>query len=895
MRQDVQICNFSRGELTPKLKSRTDYEGYFHGLATELNAVTLPQGGATRRPGTMLAALTKDQTDNPFQVTEMPFLFSTTQPYDLEIGQGYIRPFKSGGQILNVEAVTGAANNGGGLVRLAIAATAGLYTGNSMTVSGIAGTTEANGTWSITVIDGTHVDLQGSAFVHAYVSGGSSQTIVEIPTYLAIPAGSTVASVATALPWQVADLPALEYTQSADTLYICHPNYPTIVVTRSSHTNWTAKQLAFFDGPYLAQNGTATTLTPSGTTGSITITASSIVGINATGQSTGQGFLATDIGRALRIKDSGTWGWAIISAIGSTTSVTAVVQAAVNNGAAGALDGTSATLQWQMGKWSQTTGYPQVPMFWQQRLVSAGTNNQPNAVEASVTGDFTNMAPTQSDSSVQDNNALSWVISDDQVNALRWLSPAGSAAAMQLGIGTTGGEDILQPATTSQALSPTNVQVYRETSLGSAPNVRPVRIGKAVLFANRPGRKLQEWQWAWAVNGYLGPDRTVDAEHITRPTPSTLQGIMWMAYQQNPNGIIWCGLGDGSLVAMTYLPEQQVGAWHRHRLGGQYYGGPPFVERGICIPSDDGSYDELWLTVLRTVNGVVTRTKEVMARFFDALPAEQAVFVDCALSSTLGFPAATLTPPTLPNVSTLQDAPPMFAGTGTYAASAAVFAGTSADVGMFLRLNNGIAVVTGAVDTQHVVAQSLAPMTSLKPAGANAWSGTAQHGSFSGLGILNGETVQILGDGADFGTAVVASGSVALSGTASYATIGLPYPTVLITMPWEPQKAVAEAQGHAKSIDHLFLRFHESLGCSYGRRRTDPLTGVVDEAFDVLQTRSAADLMGQAPALETRMERLPLEGGWDYEGQIAIATSGPFPLTVLGIGAMAEVGEMEPA
>jgi hypothetical protein len=69
-------------------------------------------------------------------------------------------------------AVTGAANNGVGLVRLTITSTTGFSTGDIRVVQNVAGTTEANGTWTITVIDATHIDLQGTAFVNTYISGG---------------------------------------------------------------------------------------------------------------------------------------------------------------------------------------------------------------------------------------------------------------------------------------------------------------------------------------------------------------------------------------------------------------------------------------------------------------------------------------------------------------------------------------------------------------------------------------------------------------------------------------------------------------------------------------------------------------------------------------------------
>lgn len=68
--------------------------------------------------------------------------------------------------------VTGAASNGGpNLIRLAVTS-ATLTTGQIVAVSGVAGTTEANGNWTITVIDSGHIDLQGSTFTHAYSSGG---------------------------------------------------------------------------------------------------------------------------------------------------------------------------------------------------------------------------------------------------------------------------------------------------------------------------------------------------------------------------------------------------------------------------------------------------------------------------------------------------------------------------------------------------------------------------------------------------------------------------------------------------------------------------------------------------------------------------------------------------
>lgn len=58
-------------------------------------------------------------------------------------------------------------------IRLTVSSTTGMTTGDVRTVFGVGGTTEANGTWTITVIDATHIDLQGTTFTNVYTSGGS--------------------------------------------------------------------------------------------------------------------------------------------------------------------------------------------------------------------------------------------------------------------------------------------------------------------------------------------------------------------------------------------------------------------------------------------------------------------------------------------------------------------------------------------------------------------------------------------------------------------------------------------------------------------------------------------------------------------------------------------------
>jgi hypothetical protein len=77
--------------------------------------------------------------------------------------------------------ITGAADNGSGLIRITSAGH-GLTTGEWVRIYDVVGTTEANGTFEITVINADTFDLIGSAFANAYTSGGTADLYEDIGT-----------------------------------------------------------------------------------------------------------------------------------------------------------------------------------------------------------------------------------------------------------------------------------------------------------------------------------------------------------------------------------------------------------------------------------------------------------------------------------------------------------------------------------------------------------------------------------------------------------------------------------------------------------------------------------------------------------------------------------------
>jgi len=341
-----------------------------------------------------------------------------------------------------------------------------------------------------------------------------------------------------ASPYAVGHVFDLKWAQSADVLYLTHPLYAPRKLSRTGHTNWTLSVIDFLDGPYLDDNTTATTLTPSAATGTgVTLTASAVTGINSN-----TGFQTSDVGRLIRLKEGAVWGWVKITGRTSTTVVTVDVKSTLTN--------TSAKTIWQLGAWSDTTGYPGCVTFHEERLCFAGSTNQPQTVWLSKSGDYENFAPTETDGDVLADDAITVTISDNKVNAIRWME-----SAEVLFLGTVGGEKVIRANTLGEALTPDNVTAKGQTTRGCA-NVLPVRMDRAILFIQRAGKKLFELAYSFENDSYAASEVSILAQHLTRPM------LKQMAYQATPWSIVWSARFDGVLTGFTYERDQQALAWH---------------------------------------------------------------------------------------------------------------------------------------------------------------------------------------------------------------------------------------------------------------------------------------------------------------------------------------------
>ena len=417
-----------------------------------------------------------------------------------------------------------------------------------------------------------------------------------------VSAGTTPYEISTT--YTAAQLDQIEYVQSADVLYLVHDDHPPRKLSRTGHTAWTLTDVDFFDGPYDPANTSSTTLTPSGTSGSVTVTASSSV------------FVANDVGRSVRIKHSSTWGFGIITAFGSATSVTVAVNADRNYG------GTSAVTDWRLGSF-YTGNYPTKITFFEERLFYAGTTQQPSTVFSSMSADFDKFSPTSVDGSVNDDNAIQFTIVSDQVNQI-----TGMYGGKFLAIFTKNGAFNMSSGSATQGITPTTIQVTNETNDGAADKkVSPA--SKSVLFIGKNKKRLREFAYNIDYDSFTTPDMTVLSEHVG------FGGFEECAFANYPNNILWVRRGDGVLLGFTYYRDQDVTAWHRHTIAGT----DAKVKSIAVIPGVDDAFDTLYMIVERTINSATKQYVEFLEQDFrvaDGDTKDDQFYVDSGLTYSGG-------------------------------------------------------------------------------------------------------------------------------------------------------------------------------------------------------------------------------------------------------------------
>jgi hypothetical protein len=645
-----------------------------------------------------------------------------------------------------------------------------------------------------------------------------------------------------------ANLFQLKFAQSADVLYVTHPSYPPRKIERTSDTAWSITTIDFSDGPFLITNSTTTTLGLSGTTGSVTVTASAVTGIN-----NDTGFQTTDIGRTFRWQDAASnWTWLTITARASTTSVTATISGPDASA-------TTATVDWRLGVWSDTTGYPAAVTFHQNRLCFAGPTEYPQRIDMSVSSDFENFAPTDPDGTVADDLAVSTSLSADNVNSILWLSDEEKGLA----VGTIGGEWIVRPNDNGGVLTPSNIQGARSSSFGSA-NITPVRVGRAIIFVQRALKKLREMSYVFEDDGFRAPDMTLVAEHITKT------GVVEMAYQSEPQSVVWMCLTDGTLVGLSYERDQKIIGFHRHVVGGvsDAFGATQAkVESVAVIPTPDGGADELYVIVNRYINGGTKRYIEYLKPMWDsANDPEEAFFVDSGL--TLDDPK------TITGVTAAD--PGVVTTSGAHGFSDGDVVRIKNVQGM-TELNGNVYVVANKASTTFELNDRSSGTIDTSAFTAYETAGEVRERvtTVTGLAHLEGQEVAVLAEGATHARKTVASGAITLDREASEAQVGLPYTSDFETLRQGAEgRREGTSQGKTLRIHRVLVRFYETLGGKFGPAFDDLDPVVLREGGDDMDT--------SVPLFQGDFE-IEWDGDYGKNERICIRQDQPLPTTIQAI------------
>lgn len=579
MEVQVDRPTFAGGELGEALAARADLGKYQISVEKMENYIVMVEGGATRRPGTRFVLELKDETQ---QGRFLPFRRSTTDYYMLTINAGVSRFLRQGGFIENE--------------------------------------------------DTTPYEL--------------------------------------AVPWVEADLPSLRAASTTNTLYVVSGTKAPQEINWFGFTDWTCLPFVTQNGPVDTQNVDASiTVQASAVTGNVSLTGvnspftpAMVGGIMrlddrdlsqtvewsaletgiAAGQTrrwNGQIYQATvtlaDAGPNAPTHTEGsvsagkgyqTWlflnldyAFVLITAVSDPNTASATVLTQLPADLV-----TGGTYRWYPPAWSDDLGWPDVIAFNTPRLLFFRDND----MWGSATDDPHDMdTGTELDTDAIVERILA---PDASLVDVEWALPSGV-----LLLGTSDLEWSIRGANLFDALTPTNFRAIPETSDGSIAQV-PVLVDGGAMFVGKTGKRLHYGKYNRQTQILDSDEVSVTARHIFAA------GVGSMAWQRDPQRVLWIAMLDGTLASFTFMPQQQVAAFCRHPMVNA------FVEHIAAIPGVAGGDDEVYLIVRRTIAGVTRRYCEILSDYFevadpDSPTADGAWFVDCGLNLASDTPIKVVT------------------------------------------------------------------------------------------------------------------------------------------------------------------------------------------------------------------------------------------------------------
>lgn len=385
-----------------------------------------------------------------------------------------------------------------------------------------------------------------------------------------------------------ANIPTMDYTQSADTLIVVQEDMaPKKIVRGASHTDWTISNITFDHIPMyafsLSTSNPAQTLTPSAVDGNITLTAGG-----------GSVFAASNIGDYVEANDG--LGRARITGYTSGTVVEAVVEIPFFNTNAIASGSWFLEVDY-VDTWSATYGWPRSVTFHEGRLWFGGSKSRPNTIWGSRVGDYFDFNPGEG----LDDDSIEATLATDSVNAI-----TGMFSGRDLQVFTKGGEFFL-PQSDLDPITPSNVVVQTATRRGSKEGIKPVGAESGTLFIQRSGKSLREFLFSDVELSYISNNISLLSSHLL-VTPSDM-ALRKATSTDDGDLLLIVNSYDGSLATYSILKGQNVIAPSLCTTNGS------FINVAVDV-------DVIYFVVKRTVNSA---TKYYIECFNDDYTTDAAV------------------------------------------------------------------------------------------------------------------------------------------------------------------------------------------------------------------------------------------------------------------------------
>ena len=364
-------------------------------------------------------------------------------------------------------------------------------------------------------------------------------------------------------------LSSICWTQSADTLILVHPDLQPIKLIRGgTDATWTATTITFDSIPKyafsLSYSNPSATLTPSGVTGNVTLTAGSAV------------FSAGNVNQYINADPQGR---VRITKFVSTTVVEGITDFPFFNTSA------IASGSWEIESgyedvWSSGKGWPRTVSFHEGRLYFGGSKSRPSTVWGSKIGLFFDFKPSE----YLDDDAVEATLDTNQLNVIVDL-----ISGRDLQVFTTGAEFYV-PQVGTDPITPITFTFKAVSKNGTKPGTRVQSLESGSLFIQRQGKALNEFLFSDTQLTYISQRISLLSGHLLkgpnrlalRRATSTDEGDLLMMTNTN----------DGSMAVYSVLRSQDVIAPSEFITDGE------FLDVNVDVT-------DIYTVVKRTFNGTV--------------------------------------------------------------------------------------------------------------------------------------------------------------------------------------------------------------------------------------------------------------------------------------------------